>query len=50
MNERSLILSQSKNFQQRTVNMPKSLIVRVVGFFNEKFDAIALLFARWTNF
>ena len=48
MTERQFILSQPKNMIALNVSMPKSVFVRVVGFFTETFDSIAAFVTKWT--
>jgi hypothetical protein len=48
MSERQLILSQPKNMVTMNAIMPKSVLVRVVGFFTETFDSIAAFVTKWT--
>jgi hypothetical protein len=48
MNEKQFILSQQNNVAVMTMAMPKSVFVRVVAFFTEKFDAVSLFVAKWT--
>jgi hypothetical protein len=48
MSERQFILSQPKNMVAMKAIMPKSVFVRVVGFFTETFDSIAAFVMKWT--
>jgi hypothetical protein len=48
MNERHFILSHQNNVGVMTASMPKSVFVRVVAFFTEKFDAVSLFVTKWT--
>lgn len=48
MTERRFILS-GKSMPDLTAVMPKNLVVRVMGFFTEKFDAAVALLSKWTN-
>ncbi len=48
MSEKQFILSQPKNLLGINDIMPKSVFVRVVGFFTETFDAIAAFVTKWT--
>jgi hypothetical protein len=50
MTERRFILSEGRNMEPMTAVMPKSLVVRIVGFFTEKFDATVVLLTKLTNF
>jgi hypothetical protein len=49
MTERSFILSTQKNALQSTAGVHKSIIGRIVGFFTERFDAVASFVSKWTN-